>query len=144
MSDCHRFSSSSCRFIFAALPVVLSALYVGWPTTIQAQQDRGSVAGTVTDSSKAALRGARVEIAPSAAASPANTTASPSGVIPNITFGSMNATTDQGGSFILSGLTPGHYTVKVSYIGFHLKPSGFFDGNPALDVAAPERACHTN
>ena len=25
-----------------------------------------------------------------------------------------------------------------------LKPSGFFDGNPALDVAASERACHTN
>jgi TonB-dependent receptor len=97
---------------------VLSALYVGWPTTIQAQQDRGSVAGTVTDVSKAALRGARVEIAPSATASPANTTASPSGVIPNVTFGSMNATTDQEGSFILSGLTPGHYTVKVSYIGF--------------------------
>ena len=32
--------------------------------------------------------------------------------------------------------------MPVSYIGFHLKPSGFFDGNPALDVPAPERACH--
>ena len=31
----------------------------------------------------------------------------------------------------------------VAYIGFHLKPSGFFDGNPALDVAAPEHACQT-
>ena len=27
--------------------------------------------------------------------------------------------------------------MPVSYIGFHLKPSGFFDGNPALDVPAP-------
>ena len=34
--------------------------------------------------------------------------------------------------------------MPVSYVGFHLKPSGFFDGNPALDVAASERACHTN
>jgi primary-amine oxidase len=32
--------------------------------------------------------------------------------------------------------------MPVSYIGFHLKPSGFFDGNPALDVPVPERACH--
>ena len=34
--------------------------------------------------------------------------------------------------------------MPVSYVGFHLKPSGFFDGNPALDVAASERACHPN
>ena len=26
----------------------------------------------------------------------------------------------------------------------HLKPSGFFDRNPALDVPAPARACHTH
>jgi primary-amine oxidase len=31
--------------------------------------------------------------------------------------------------------------MPVSYSGFHLKPSGFFDGNPALDVPPPE-ACH--
>jgi primary-amine oxidase len=31
--------------------------------------------------------------------------------------------------------------MPVSYVGFHLKPSGFFDGNPALDVPAPH-ACH--
>jgi len=34
--------------------------------------------------------------------------------------------------------------MPVSYIGFHLKPSGFFDGNPALDVPAPGHACHTD
>jgi primary-amine oxidase len=31
--------------------------------------------------------------------------------------------------------------MPVSSSGFHLKPSGFFDGNPALDVPRPE-ACH--
>jgi primary-amine oxidase len=31
--------------------------------------------------------------------------------------------------------------MPVNYIGFHLKPQGFFDGNPALDVPVPE-ACH--
>ena len=34
--------------------------------------------------------------------------------------------------------------MPVSYVGFHLKPSGFFDGNPGLDVPAPEHACHRN
>jgi primary-amine oxidase len=33
--------------------------------------------------------------------------------------------------------------MPVSYIGFHLKPSGFFDGNPALDVPAPQHHCHS-
>ena len=31
--------------------------------------------------------------------------------------------------------------MPVSYAGFHLKPSGFFDGNPGLDVPAPEHTC---
>ncbi|HEY8642556.1 MAG TPA: primary-amine oxidase [Candidatus Dormibacteraeota bacterium] len=31
--------------------------------------------------------------------------------------------------------------MPVNYIGFHLKPQGFFDGNPALDVPVPA-ACH--
>ena len=34
--------------------------------------------------------------------------------------------------------------MPVSYAGFLLQPSGFFDGNPALDVPAPARACHTH
>jgi primary-amine oxidase len=32
--------------------------------------------------------------------------------------------------------------MPVSDIGFHLKPSGFLDGNPALDVPAPKHHCH--
>jgi primary-amine oxidase len=33
--------------------------------------------------------------------------------------------------------------MPVSYIGFHLKPVGFFDGNPALDLPPSAPACHT-
>ena len=32
--------------------------------------------------------------------------------------------------------------MPVSRVGFHLKPSGFFDGNPALDVPPSVPACH--
>jgi primary-amine oxidase len=33
--------------------------------------------------------------------------------------------------------------MPVSYVGFHLKPVGFFDGNPALDLPPSAPACHT-
>ena len=33
--------------------------------------------------------------------------------------------------------------MPVSYAGFHLKPVGFFDGNPALDMPRSTPACHT-
>lgn len=32
--------------------------------------------------------------------------------------------------------------MPVSRVGFHLKPSGFFDGNPALDLPPSAPACH--
>jgi primary-amine oxidase len=32
--------------------------------------------------------------------------------------------------------------MPVSTIGFHLKPVGFFDGNPALDMPRSAPACH--
>ena len=32
--------------------------------------------------------------------------------------------------------------MPVTHIGFKLKPSGFFDGNPALDMPAPATHCH--
>jgi primary-amine oxidase len=34
--------------------------------------------------------------------------------------------------------------MPVSHVGFHLKPMGFFDGNPALDVAPSEHCAHHN
>jgi primary-amine oxidase len=33
--------------------------------------------------------------------------------------------------------------MPVSYVGFMLKPVGFFDGNPALDMPRSPAACHT-
>ena len=33
--------------------------------------------------------------------------------------------------------------VPVQRMGFHLKPDGFFDGNPALDLPRPHPACHS-
>jgi primary-amine oxidase len=33
--------------------------------------------------------------------------------------------------------------MPVSYVGFQLKPVGFFDGNPALDMPPSAPACHT-
>jgi primary-amine oxidase len=33
--------------------------------------------------------------------------------------------------------------MPVHYTGFSLKPSGFFDGNPALDLPASTPACHS-
>lgn len=33
--------------------------------------------------------------------------------------------------------------MPVSRVGFHLKPSGFFDGNPALDLPPSAPACHS-
>ena len=32
--------------------------------------------------------------------------------------------------------------MPVTHIGFMLKPVGFFDGNPALDLPRPMKACH--
>lgn len=34
--------------------------------------------------------------------------------------------------------------MPCAYIGFHLKPVGFFDGNPALDLPPATDACHTS
>ncbi|MGB5151761.1 MAG: hypothetical protein WBN99_17935 [Mycobacterium sp.] len=33
--------------------------------------------------------------------------------------------------------------MPCAYTGFHLKPIGFFDGNPALDLPpSPPKVCH--
>jgi primary-amine oxidase len=34
--------------------------------------------------------------------------------------------------------------MPATYIGFHLKPQGFFDGNPALDVPAGDQCHHSD
>ncbi len=74
---------------------ILSAAALLAPSA-QAQADRGSVAGTVTDTTKAVLQGAQVTLEP----------------------GGQTATTNQEGSYIIAGVKPGSYTVTVSYLGF--------------------------
>jgi TonB-dependent receptor len=64
--------------------------------TARAQNQAGSISGTLMDSAGAALRGAQVSI-------PAK------GII---------VSTDQEGRFFFNGLQPGEYTISVSYIGF--------------------------
>ncbi|HEV2322839.1 MAG TPA: TonB-dependent receptor [Terracidiphilus sp.] len=61
-----------------------------------AQNQAGSIAGTLMDPAGAVLRGAQVSI-------PAK---------------GMIVSTDQQGRFYFSGLQPGEYTISVSYIGF--------------------------
>ncbi len=61
-----------------------------------AQEKRATLAGSVTDPSGAMLQGALVQLQPSG-----ESTASRSD-----------------GSFTLSGIAPGHYTLNVSYLGF--------------------------
>jgi primary-amine oxidase len=34
--------------------------------------------------------------------------------------------------------------MPVEMTGFHLVPAGFFDGNPALDLAPPDTSCHSH
>ncbi len=83
---CAPLSSAS---ILAAVALVSSG-------AAQAQADRGSIAGTVSEPSQAILQGAQITLQP----------------------GGQTAVTDQQGGYILAGVKPGHYTVTISYIGF--------------------------
>ena len=96
-----RFAVVFRSLVYPVSPAALSAsalvsLLVLQPTTARAQADRGSVAGTVSEPSKAVLQGARVQLQP----------------------GGQAAVSDQEGAFILAGVKPGHYTLTVSYLGF--------------------------
>jgi hypothetical protein len=65
-----------------------------------AQETTGSIQGTVTDASGAAVSGARVEAS------------SPALVRP------LTVTTDAGGTYVFASLPPGTYTLTVSASGF--------------------------
>src|SRR5947208_15388611 len=72
------------------------AFFSGPATPAFAQNQDGSIAGTLTDPAGAVLRGAQV----------------------TITENGLNTATDQQGRFFLSGLSAGNYTLSISYIGF--------------------------
>ena len=65
---------------------------------VNAQNDKGAVRGHVSDSSSSVLQGAEVEL-------------QPTGII---------VATDQQGSYFVKDLTPGTYTITVTYVGFSL------------------------
>src|SRR5215467_14394912 len=64
--------------------------------TANAQERKGMISGHVTDSTRAVLQGARVELQPNG----------------------PSAVSDNEGQFTLTGVMPGHYTLTVSYLGF--------------------------
>src|SRR5215475_7933971 len=66
------------------------------PAPLVAQERKGTVTGHVTDATHAVLQGARVELKPNG----------------------PTAVSDNEGQFVISGVTPGTYTVTVSYLGF--------------------------
>src|SRR5262245_33616031 len=65
-------------------------------TPAAAQEHKGTISGRVTDASHAVLQGARVELKPNG----------------------PTAVSDNEGQFTISGVTPGQYTLTVSYMGF--------------------------
>jgi TonB-dependent receptor len=66
------------------------------PAVLAAQQQKGTITGTVTDSSGQVLKGAQVSLAP-------------------IT---LNVATDSQGQFFLNNLDPGSYAITITYVGF--------------------------
>jgi TonB-dependent receptor len=78
-----------CSVIFALVVLV-------WPASMGAQERKGSIAGTVADSSGAVLKGAQIALAPQ----------------------SLNVVSDVQGQFFINGLDPGSYTLTITYVGF--------------------------
>ena len=76
--------------------LVLALLFSAFLPGASAQNQAGSISGTLVDPGGAVLRGAQVSI-PSKG---------------------MNVSTDEQGRFYFSGLQPGSYTISVSYLGF--------------------------
>ncbi|MGA7108847.1 MAG: TonB-dependent receptor [Terracidiphilus sp.] len=85
------FSNPLLKFVMA-----LSVLFCGLAPPAPAQNQAGSISGTLMDSAGAVLRGAQVSI-PSKG---------------------MIVSTDEQGRFFFSGLQPGDYAISISYIGF--------------------------
>jgi TonB-dependent receptor len=84
----------TCRVIFSYLfPFVF--LICGFTLRAQAQTQRGSIGGTVTDATGAVLQG----------------------VLINIQNPALTASTNEQGRFYINDLAPGSYTVTISYFG---------------------------
>jgi hypothetical protein len=67
-----------------------------FPMLSAAQNDKGSIAGHITDSSNGALKGAAIEIQP----------------------GNITTASNAQGAYYVNGLSAGAYTITVTYVGF--------------------------
>jgi hypothetical protein len=84
----------TCRLILKYL-FPLMFLICGFALPSQAQMHRGSIGGTVTDPTGAALQGAVI----------------------NIQNPALTASTNEQGRFYINDLAPGSYTITISYFG---------------------------
>jgi TonB-dependent receptor len=76
--------------------VIFALVVLMWPASMAAQERKGSIGGTVTDSSGGVLKGAQIALAPQ----------------------SLNVVSDVQGQFLINGLDPGSYTLTITYVGF--------------------------
>jgi hypothetical protein len=79
------------------IALLLFVIFGGlWPAAVTAQERKGAITGTVTDSSGGVLKGAQISLAPQ----------------------SLNVVSDVQGQFFINGLDPGSYTLTITYVGF--------------------------
>jgi len=93
-----RFQARSLAYSLCAIAFVLAVLIA--PTSLRAQEARGTIAGTVVDANKAVIPGATVTIT-------------------NVAMGtSHNVQTNDRGLFTVPYLIPGTYRIVVEAQGF--------------------------
>ena len=102
------------------LGVVLGCL---WPAALMAQQQKGTIFGTVTDSSKSVLPGALIEVQGS----------------------DKRVVSDSQGQFRITDLAPAEYTLTVSYLGFApftttVKVEGGQEANVSAELQVASKA----
>jgi len=95
---------------------IFASLLVGPTKQTLAQGTQGAIAGTVTDPSGAVLKGAQVSI-------PAQ---------------HLNVVSDEQGLFVIKGLAPGNYALRITYVGFapFEKEAVTVDAGKTTNVAA--------
>ncbi len=86
------------RKLIRLLPVIVLVFMLDLPPSLLAQSGKGAVSGRVTDTSGGVLQGAEVELQPR---------------------GAIKITNSQG-DYYITDLTPGTYTITVTYVGFSL------------------------
>jgi hypothetical protein len=90
--ECEMKRSNRLIAIFLVLGMAL------FPHLLCAQNDKGSVAGHVSDSSGGLLQGAEIELQPTG----------------------RTVISNQQGAYFVNGLSAGTYTITVTYVGFSL------------------------